>query len=229
MPFAPLIQCNTCQRRRRLGSRLFPFSTFCNRSQARREREKERERAGNSGKVFGIWKMKSSNFCVFINIPIALFAIYTHWKPMEVGCLPAWLTAILCLLLHAIVCCCHIPFMVFIVCGNSCCLNYAKFTPQPNIASQQHTQPSPVHWQPMPNIIINIVSISILTVIIVVVTAALPAILVIFKWFLIKFGIRLPAGARARKKMVKSVEYGAKPCRSRKCEIGVCVWVCGTP
>lgn len=87
------------------------------------------------------------------------------------------------LLLPLIVCCCHIPFMVFIVCGNSCCLNYAKFTPQPNIESQQQpAQSSPVHWQPMPNIInIIIVSISFLAVIIVVVTAALPAILVIFK------------------------------------------------
>lgn len=156
MPFAPLIQCNTCQRRR-LGSRLFHFLLPVSLSLSPFPTHTHTQRAGNSGKEFGIWKMKSSsNFCVFINIPIALFAIYSG-KPLKVfgrgegtrGRVVAWLTAIArccwrCCCCSG--CCCHIPFMVFIVCGNSCCLNYAKFTPQPNIESRQ--QRSPLAAQP---------------------------------------------------------------------------------
>lgn len=123
----------------------------------------------------------------------------------------AWLTAIAR-------CCCHIPFMVFIVCGNSCCLNYAKFTPQPNIESRQQPSPSPLPIHPTNIITIIIIIImtisivSILVVIIVVVTAALPAILVIFKWFLIKFWLFwLPTEERAKKRENQSRGNGEKP------------------
>lgn len=130
----------------------------------------------------------SSNFCVFINIPIALFGIYSgkSWKVFgwggeesTRGRAIAWLTAIARCCCSC--CCCHIPFMVFIVCGNSCCLNYAKFTPQPNIESRQQPSPSTLPIHPTIIIIMTISIVSILVVIIVVVTAALPAILVIFK------------------------------------------------
>lgn len=153
MPFAPLIQCNTCQRRR-LGSRLFHFFiTSLALALSLSHTHTYTQGGGNSGKEFGIWKMKSSsNFCVFINIPIALFAIYSgkSWKVFvgsgvggerTRGRDMAWLTAIAR-------CCCHIPFMVFIVCGNSCCLNYAKFTPQPNIESRQQPSPSSIPLPP---------------------------------------------------------------------------------
>lgn len=142
----------------------------------------------------GVWNLKNEVVLEFLCVYKHSNSFICHilWKVMEGvwweevgvertrGRAIAWLTAIAR-------CCCHIPFMVFIVCGNSCCLNYAKFTPQPNIESRQQpsSSPLPIHPTNIITIIIIIIMtisiVSILVVIIVVVTAALPAILVIFK------------------------------------------------